>query len=150
MYLLHGKKDSQENHFLKKRSLGFAVPVISNPRYGYGFAASERFNWLRIGVRFICGRQRAYNSILTTVPCNLEETDHRNDIPARNKSTLRADPAIKGARHWVTKGMFFENVIYLGIILSMQKIYSNLQRNRLFSISVSPYTEIVPKNVLSG
>ena len=52
------------------------------PRYGYGLAASEMLYWLRIGcwragVLFLSGRQRVYNWILTTVPCDLEGTDQR-------------------------------------------------------------------------
>ena len=33
---------------------------------------------------------------------------------------LITHPAIKDARHWATKGTFFENVVFLGILLSVQ------------------------------
>ena len=35
-------------------------------------------------------------------------------------SQITAHPATKGATHWATKQLVFENVIFLGILLSVQ------------------------------
>ena len=112
-------------------------PILSLPRdmfrYGYGY---------QLLASGYTGCTMVHSSVQL-------DSHYRNNMLARNKSTHHAYPAIKGARHWSTKGAFFENVIFLGILLSVQKVYSNLQVNRFFGISLSTYTEIVLKNVLS-
>ena len=102
--------------------------------------------------------------ILTTVPCDLEGADPGNDMAARNKSTHRANPEIKGTRYWATKGTFFENMIFLSIfkfassivvnnVLSASKtpqVNPNSRGSYLLSLSESSYTEIVLKMYSAG